>query len=70
MHLYVDFLAPPLFEISLGQSISIMFFQGSTVVRVHGGTYYTIPLPFYVIIAAAVAIPLVIWFALRRRNHG
>ncbi len=43
MHGHVDFLAPPLFGIPLVEYSSIMFFRGSTVVRVHSGTSYNHP---------------------------
>jgi hypothetical protein len=69
LHGQVDFVAPPTFEIPFGSYRSIMFFDRSTVIRV-GGTYISIELPYYVLLAGIVAIvflPVVVSQFRRRR---
>ena len=67
-HGILDFAAPPLFEIPIGKYSVIMCFRDSTVVRLYGGTWYTIHAPFYILLAALL-VPLLVWFVLRHKRN-
>jgi hypothetical protein len=66
-HGHLDFAAPPLLEVPLGGYSSLMVFGNSTVLRTKGGTWYTLSVPFYVLLPAAIGIPSLVWFIFRRR---
>lgn len=70
MHGTVDFIAQPLFEIPLGEYSGIMCFENSTVVKIHGGTWCIVSLPFYAIAVFGITLSLLVWFPFRRRKHG
>jgi hypothetical protein len=72
LHGHIDFAAPPTFEIGLGSYRSIMCFDHSTVFRVSSGTYVSIELPYYALLAGCVAlvlIPVVFSRLRKRRKH-
>ena len=69
-HGHVDFVHPPLFELSLGEYRALMFFSDSTVLRT-GGAYYSVSVPFWALAALVICcVALTTYIIYRRRQHG
>ena len=69
LHGQVDFATAPAFQYEYGNYNAIMLFKTSTVLRIHGGTWFIAPVPFYVLALGIVAVPACFWFLLRRDRH-
>ena len=66
----VDFVHPPLFQLSLGDYRALIFFKDSTVLRM-GGSYYTLTVPFWILPALVVGcLALAAWIIYRRPRYG
>jgi hypothetical protein len=69
LHGSVDFTTPPTFEYDFGSYNAVMFFKTQTVLSIHGGTWFIISVPFYVLALGVVAVPSCLWYLLKRRKH-
>ena len=69
LHGQVDFATAPAFEYEFGSYNAIMLFKTSTVIRIHGGTWFIAPVPFYILALGAIAVPICFWLLLKRKNH-
>jgi hypothetical protein len=69
-HGHVDFVHPPLFQLSLGDYRALMFFRDSTVLRI-GGAYYTLSVPFWVLTVLILGcLALMAWFIYIKRRRA
>jgi hypothetical protein len=62
--------ANPMFDITLGGHTTVMFFREATVLQI-GSTYYTLSVPFYILVALLLAVvALLVWIIYRRWRRG
>jgi len=69
LHGQVDFTTAPAFEYDFGNYNAIMFFKAQTVIRIHGGTWFIVSVPFYVLALGIAAVPFCFWSLLKKRKH-
>ena len=69
LHGTVCFATAPAFEYDFGSYNAIMCFKTQTVIRIHGGTWFIVSVPIYVLALGIVAVPFCFWSLLKKRKH-